>query len=427
MAKPRLISLFSGGGGLDYGFEAAGFHTGACVENDHDSCETLRVSRPRWNVIERSIFDVPTAEMLEAAGTREGELDLVMGGPPCQPFSKAGYWARGDSARLDDPRAKTLEAYLRVVEEARPRAFLLENVQGIGFKGKGEGLDFLLEGIHAINRRTKSNYQPHAFVVDAADYGVPQHRERLVIVASREGTAFRLPEATHGNVRQLSLGGAHAAQREPFHTAWDALHDVNEEGTEHDLSMRGRFAELLPSIPEGQNYLWHTARGIERARAANVQPGRELFGWRRHFWTFLLKLAKDRPSWTLQAQPGPAAGPFHWDNRRLSPRELCRIQTMPDTVRVQGSLSSVQRQVGNAVPSLLGEVLGRAIREQLFGQRQKLVVAPDCLPRRAPSTPRPERVAPVPEKYRDREGEHSAHPGTGRGRGAEKREALATG
>lgn len=424
MAKPRLISLFSGGGGLDYGFEAAGFETGACVEMDHDSCETLRASRKRWNVIERSIFDVPTEEMLEAAGTRAGELDLVMGGPPCQPFSKSGYWVRGDSARLNDPRAKTLEAYLRVIEEAKPRAFLLENVQGIGFKGKGEGLDYLQDGIRALNKRAKSNYVPHAFVVDAADYGVPQHRERLIIVASREGTAFMPPPATHGNVTQLGLFGSAEPQLAPFHTVWDALHDMPVEDSSHDLAMRGRYADLLASIPEGQNYLWHTSRGIERALAQKVKPGKELFGWRRHFWTFLLKLAKDRPSWTLQAQPGPAAGPFHWENRRLSPRELCRIQTMPDDVRVQGSLTSVQRQVGNAVPSLLGEVLGRAIREQLLGQSPRGALK--RLPRRAPSTPRPERVTAVPEKYLHREGSDTAHPGTGRGRGAEKRDAQAS-
>lgn len=149
-----------------------------------------------------------------------------------------------------------------------------------------------------------------------------------------------------------------------------------------------------------------------------------LFGWRRHYWTFLLKLAKGRPSWTLQAQPGPAAGPFHWESRRLSPRELCRIQTMPDTVRVQGSLTSAQRQIGNAVPSLLGEVLGRAIREQLLGQKPRGAL--QRLPQRATSTPRPERVALVPTSYDGQEGNHSAHPGTGRGRGAEKRGALAS-
>lgn len=414
MAKPKLISLFSGGGGLDYGFEAAGFHTGACVEMDHDSCETLRASRPKWSVIERSIFDVPTDEMLEAAGARSGEIDLVMGGPPCQPFSKSGYWARGDSARLNDPRARTLDAYLRVVEEAKPGAFLLENVQGLNFKGKGEGLDLLLEGIEGINKRTKSNYKVSATVVDAASFGVPQHRQRLIVIAQRDGKLFQFPEATHGD-DELSL-----FKREPFHTTWDVLGDAPSDDS-HDLSMRGRFADLLPSIPEGQNYLWHTDKGIERAVATGQAPGRSLFGWRRHFWTFLLKLAKARPSWTVQAQPGPAAGPFHWENRRLSARELCRIQTMPDDVKVQGSLGSAQRQIGNAVPSLLGEVLGRAIRAQLLGAPARGPLK--LMPERATKTPGPKRPAAVDPKYLDREGLHTAHPGTGQGHGARSREA----
>src|SRR5271165_6430745 len=147
MGKPKLISLYSGAGGLDYGFDAAGFSTGVAVEMDHDCCETMRQSRPRWSVIERSIFEVPTDEMLEACGARAGEVDLLIGGPPCQPFSKAGYWARGDSRRLDDPRADTLSAYLRVVEEAQPRAFLLENVEGLAYSGKDEGLRLLLDEI----------------------------------------------------------------------------------------------------------------------------------------------------------------------------------------------------------------------------------------------------------------------------------------
>lgn len=415
MSKPRLVSLFSGAGGLDYGFEAAGFATGACVEMDSDSCQTLRVSRPKWQVIERSIFDVPTAEMLERAGARAGELDLVIGGPPCQPFSKSGYWARGDSARLDDPRASTLDAFLRVIGEARPRAFLLENVQGLAFKNKDEGLEHLRRGVMEINARTKSNYQLHYRVLDAAAYGVPQHRERLFVIAQRDGAEFTFPRPTHGDQGSLF------DDLVPYHNAWDALHDAPTED-DFDLGMRGRFRDLLPSIPEGHNYLWHTDRGIERALAAKMTPGKALFGWRRHYWTFLLKLAKSRPSWTVQAQPGPAAGPFHWENRRLSPRELCRIQTIPDDVTVQGGLAAAQRQIGNAVPSLLGEVLGREIRGQLLGSRTRMPLK--CMPSRSSSTPAAEPYEKVPRAFLGQEGIHAAHPGTGLGRGAVAREVA---
>jgi DNA (cytosine-5)-methyltransferase 1 len=407
MGKPKLISLYSGAGGLDYGFEAAGFATGVNVEMDHDCCETMRSSRPDWNVIERSIFEVPTDEMLEACGARAGEVDLLIGGPPCQPFSKAGYWARGDSRRLHDPRADTLSAYLRVVEEALPRAFLLENVEGLTYSGKDEGLRLLLNEIARINRRTKSSYRPVVQVLNAAEFGVPQLRERVFVIAARDGSVFRFPSSTCGERREDAplLGGT----VEPYRTAWDAIGDVEPEPQE-DLAVRGKWAELLPSIPEGQNYLWHTDRG----------GGRPLFGWRRRFWTFLLKLAKNRPSWTIQAQPGPAVGPFHWSNRRLSMRELCRIQTFPDDVVIFGGRSSVQKQVGNAVPSLLAEVLGRSIRAQLLGlpaHKSALALAPQ---RRA-QVPPAEKYTDVPKQFRMLEGKHSAHPGTGQGNAARAR------
>lgn len=410
MQKPRLISLYSGAGGLDYGFEAAGFDTGVTVEMDHDCCETLRRSRPHWAVIERSIFDVSTDEMLETAKVRAGEIDLLIGGPPCQPFSKAGYWARGDSLRLDDPRASTLSAYLRVVEQARPRAFLLENVEGLAYAGKDEGLKLLLDGLERINKRTKSAYRPVIQVLNAADYGVPQLRERVFLIAARDGTAFRFPAPTH-QAPDATDEPLFAGALEPHRTAWDALADVRPD-PEEDLDLRGKWADLLPSIPEGHNYLWHTDRG----------GGRPLFGWRRRYWTFLLKLAKAKPSWTIQAQPGPAVGPFHWENRRLSMRELCRIQTFPDNVSIYGGRTSVQKQVGNAVPSLLAEVLGRAIRTQLLGlpaQPGTPVLMP---PSRTPVPP-PEKHTDVPKKFRALEGKHAPHPGTGQGDGARARAA----
>lgn len=404
MGKPKLISLYSGAGGLDYGFEAAGFETGVAVEWDHDCCKTLRASRPNWHVIERSILDVPTEEMLEACGVGKGEIDLVIGGPPCQPFSKAGYWATGDSLRLEDPRSNTLSAYLRVVEEALPKAFLLENVQGLAFSGKDEGLKLLLDGLEQINERTNSAYRPVFKVLNAANYGVPQVRERVFIIAARNGKEFQFPEPTHGPLENDKLLGQ---SLQPYRTAWDALADVVPDPSE-DLRLKGKWADLLPSIPEGQNYLWHTDRG----------GGRPLFGWRRRYWTFLLKLAKSRPSWTIQAQPGPAIGPFHWENRRLSMRELCRIQTFPDDVVLTGGLSAVQRQAGNAVPSLLAEVLGREIRSQLLGL-PKIRKSLRLLPTRKELVPPPEPISDVPPKYLPLEGNHDPHPGTGKGNRAQ--------
>jgi DNA (cytosine-5)-methyltransferase 1 len=406
MSRPRIISLFTGAGGLDYGFEAAGFSTAVAVEMNHDSCETLRANR-RWPVIERDILRVSSHEILRTAGLRKGEAAVLIGGPPCQPFSKAGYWSKGDSGRLDDPRAATLGAYLRVLEDTTPAAFLLENVEGLAYRGKDEGLRLLLDAIEGVNKRTKSKYRPTMQVVMAADYGVPQLRKRFIMIAARDGTEFTFPKPTHAapQLEQATLFD----RLPPYRTAWDALADVGPDEGE-DVAVRGRWAELLPSIPEGHNYLWHTDR----------MGGMPLFGWRRRYWSFLLKLAKSQPSWTVQAQPGPAVGPFHWDNRRLAMRELARIQTFPDDVRVTGSRTEIQRQIGNAVPSLLAEVLAREISVQLLGSRRPKA-PPRLLPTDRSPVPAASATAAVPLRFHHLVGEHTAHPGTGRGHGASKR------
>lgn len=421
MSRPKAISLFSGAGGLDYGFEAAGFETGVAVEFDHDCCQTMRGSgyiRPDA-VIHRSVFDVPTEEMLAVAGCKRGEIDLLIGGPPCQPFSKAGYWASGDAKRLSDPRSDTLGAYLRVLDEAQPRAFLLENVEGLAYSGKDEGLRLLLSEIERINRRHGTNYRPVFRVLNAADYGGPQRRERVFIVAGRDGQTFHFPEPTH---RDPELEPTLLTAGLPAHrTAWDALGDVGPAPGE-DLTMKGKWADLLPAIPEGENYLWHTPRRIQETKGRTNQ--KPLFGWRTRYWSFMLKLAKGKPSWTVQAQPGPAIGPFHWENRRLAVRELSRLMTFPDGITFAGTRVSIQRQLGNAVVSLVGEVLGREIRRQLLnepGLTGPLKLMP---PDRGPQPP-PESVTRVPAKYLALIGDHEAHPGTGKGRGALRRAEAA--
>jgi DNA (cytosine-5)-methyltransferase 1 len=403
----KAISLFTGVGGLDFGFEAAGFETAVAVEMDAVSCCSLRLNRP-WPVIERDIHAVTSKEILKTAKLKLGEVDVLIGGPPCQPFSKSGYWARGDALRLDDPRADTLTAYLRILRDTQPKAFLLENVSGLAYKGKSEGLDRILAGIDQINRETGTKYSPVWQVIDAASYGVPQHRERVFIVASRDGKGFKFPQASHGDHDDLLAG----ADTQPYRTTWDALGGLPDRLSDPAVAMTGKWANLLPSIPEGENYLWHTPRG----------GGLPLFGWRTRYWSFLLKLAKDRPSWTIQAQPGPATGPFHWSNRRLSAEELCRLQTFPDGLRFECGRNDIQRMLGNAVPSLVAEVIGRAIRGQLLAKpvKGKLKLLP---PKRA-VVPKPERVGKVPVAYLPLVGEHAAHPGEGLGNRARQRAAA---
>jgi DNA (cytosine-5)-methyltransferase 1 len=294
---------------------------------------------------------------------------------------------------------------MRVVEEALPRVFLLENVEGLAFAGKDEGLRLLMDQIRKINRRTKSNYDPVVQILNAADFGVPQVRERVIMVASRDGRKFQFPEPSFRSPEEDASEPLLRRLLPTYRTAWDALADVGPDSGE-ELDIRGKWGDLLPSIPEGSNYLHHTDRG----------EGLPLFGWRRRYWSFLLKLAKNRPSWTIQAQPGPAIGPFHWANRRLSIRELCRLQTFPDNVKIVGGRTSQQRQLGNAVPSLLAEVLGREIAGQLLGL--SVDRTPSLLPPNRSPAPAPEPLGTVPAKFRKLAGKHDAHPGTGKGYGA---------
>jgi len=398
MSRPKLtaISLYTGVGGLDFGFEAADFRTVAAVEFDAIASRTVRLNRPRWNLIEGDIHNITSKEILKIAGLRPGEPDVLIGGPPCQPFSKSSYWVNGDALRLDDPRADTLTAYLRVLRDTRPKTFLLENVYGLAYKGKDEGLRHLLSGIDRINQEIGTNYSVSWKMLNAVEHGVPQLRERVFLIGSRDGKPFRFPTPTHGSATKTGLFSA----LEPFRTAWDAIGDLHQGTTDATSSVGGKWGDLLPSIPEGQNYLWHTNRG----------DGQRLFGWRTRYWSFLLKLAKNRPSWTIQAQPGSAIGPFHWSNRKLTTQEMCRIQTFPDGLTFPCGRTDVQKMIGNAVPSLLAEVLAREIRTQLLADKRFSGPLKLIPPERGPIPP-PEPLAKVPKKYRNLIGDHPDHPG----------------
>lgn len=400
----KVISLYTGAGGLDLGFEAAGFEVACAVEMDGEAVETLRRNRD-WTVIHRDIHQVPSREILAEGHLEVREADALIGGPPCQPFSKSGYWANGDTMRLDDPRAGTMAAYLRVLRDTLPKTFFLENVPGLAYRGKSEGLELIHRTIERINSDCGVGYRFRVKQLNAAHYGVPQMRERVIVVGERDGVIFNHPVPTHGDVD----GSPELAALVPYMTAWEAIGDLKDDD-DPELAPRGKWADMLPSIPEGSNYLWHTSRG----------GGEEIFGWRRRYWSFLLKLAKARPSWTIQAQPGPAVGPFHWKNRRLSARELCRLQTFPDDYFINGGIAAVQRQLGNAVPAALAEVVARKIRRDLLGD--EIDLEPTLIPFRRELVPEPEPVKPLHPKYLDMVGEHEAHPGTGQGYGAQRRE-----
>lgn len=415
-ASHTVISLYTGAGGLDLGFEAAGFKTKVAVEFDADAVKTLRHNRD-WAVIDDDIHSerASSANLLKAGKLKEGEASVLIGGPPCQPFSKSGYWANGDALRLADPRASTLGAYLRVLRDTLPQAFLIENVPGIAYSAKDEGIRFIEREIRKINREMGTKYSFKSSLLRAVEFGVPQDRQRVFIIGDRDGREFTFPSPTH-RAPGTSVEGS-MFEGEPLKlasTAWDAIGDLQDDD-DPSLALTGKWANLLPTIPEGKNYLHHTDRG----------EGLPLFGWRRRYWNFLLKLAKSQPSWTIAAQPGPAVGPFHWKNRRLSAREMCRIQTFPDGYEILGPLRAAQKQVGNAVPSALAEVLALEMRRQFLGDAEADSLQPTLVPKKRARVPAAEKPRAVPREFRNLAGEHEAHPGTGKGYGAQRRAALA--
>jgi DNA (cytosine-5)-methyltransferase 1 len=426
MRQPSVISLFTGAGGLDLGFEAAGLRTAAAVELDATACATLRAnrgSRRGWAVLneDTTCLSYRPDALLTAAQLKAGEPDVLIGGPPCQPFSKSGYWNGGDAKRLDDPRASTLDDYFRIVQGTRPRSFLLENVAGMRYVGKSEGLEHvehLIAKVNAALAPLAMRYEYTSTVLDAADFGAPQHRARFFLVgwrvdADAAHAGFTFPEPTHAAPDSDEvLSGTLQRHR----TTWDAfapLQAAHADELRELVPRSSKYAELLPYVPEGENYLYFTSR--------RTGDKYKFFGWRTRYWSFLLKLAKNQPSWTITASPGPAIGPFHWSGRRLTAEELMALQTFPQGYRVEGTPRDVLRQLGNAVPSLMGEILAREIRVQLLGHRVRpgLKLLPSYAP--SPATQPKERRMPreLIAKYRNEDVQD--HPGEGRGPGAVRR------
>jgi DNA (cytosine-5)-methyltransferase 1 len=350
------ISLFSGVGGLDLGAERAGFDVRVAVEFERESAASLRANHfpdDPGRVIERSIVDVPTSEILQVAGLAVGEAALVVGGPPCTPFSKSGYWLEYKRTG-NDPDASLLDEFARVAEEARPRGVLMENVWSLAYKNHNTVPLSRLTG-----RLEKSGYRLRWEVLNAADYGVPQLRKRLILYGMLGQDPPEFPRPTHSGWTERRT--AFDAALPPYVTSRQAIGDLEDINALADASevVNGQYGALLQEVPPGGNYLHFTEK------LGHPEPK---FRWRGRYWTFLLKLDPDRPSTTIQSQPGPYVGPFHWTGRRLRELEVKRLQTFPDDyIVVAKGRRSWQHQLGNAVPPLLAEVVARPLAAALSG------------------------------------------------------------
>jgi DNA (cytosine-5)-methyltransferase 1 len=341
--KGIAISLFSGAGGLDVGAERAGYEVRAAVEWDRDAAATTEKNFDHLvsPVIQNDILATPTSEILAAAGLpRAQRPDLLIGGPPCTPFSKSGFWLEWKREGLD-PDASLLQAYTRVLADARPRYFVLENVYALTYNNKASGPAYE----RLLREIGDAGYHWRAQVLNAADCGVPQARPRLFVIGvPKDEPLPDHPLPSHGGSWERRVSGD---PQRPHVTTGEALADLRTD-PEPGETVNGKYGHLLPDIPPGDNYLFYTDK------RDHPKP---LFTWRSKYWSFLLKLAPDKPAPTIQAQPGPYVGPFHWDNRRLRTGEIKRLFTYPDEFELVGSRSSIQAQLGNSVPPLLAETV----------------------------------------------------------------------
>ncbi len=348
--KPICISLFAGCGGLDLGLERAGFRVVAATDVDANCAASHRLNFRSSAFIQRRIGEIDPHELLDAAGLKKGsEVDVVAGGPPCPAFSKSRFYRKDKPRALDDPIAKeTIGGYLRVLDLIRPRTFILENVKGLAYGVHRQALDTI------VKKAEKFGYHTSWQVLNAADYGVPQIRERCIVMGGLDGP-IPFPRPTHEkNPSQAKLL--------PWASAGGAIGDLDTKMNARD---QGHFAggqhnALLRKIPPGENYLYFTKeRGHPKPQ----------FVWRSRYWSFLLKLSPDLPSWTIQARRSNNMGPFHWRSRILRISEVQRLQTFPDDFQLTGTIEQQWRQVGNAVPPLLAEQLGNSIISFLRTQK----------------------------------------------------------
>ncbi|MCD0168045.1 DNA cytosine methyltransferase [Deinococcus sp. 23YEL01] len=368
-----IVSLFSGAMGLDIGLgqgisrqAAAGLgnltelpELKVAVELDEAARSTITRNTSKDIHVFDNIQNISAQEIIEATGIKQGEYFLVSGGPPCQPFSTAG---RRDS--LNDPRGSLFMDYVRIVEGLKPRFFVMENVKGIlsaaikhrpisergiGFPAispeemQGSAFQVILEELKSLN------YSITYGLLNSADFGVPQKRERLIILGSRDGEGISLPQPTHGPTRL------------PLVTVRDAWLDLKDEKPEYPAYPQSR-KKYLELVPMGGNWRSLPLELQEEAMGGAYKSGGGKVGFYR-------RLALDLPSPTVTTSPSQKATDMchPTELRPISVREAARLQQFPDSWIFEGKMLDKYRQIGNAVPIGLGRAIGKSIMETVQG------------------------------------------------------------
>jgi DNA (cytosine-5)-methyltransferase 1 len=379
--KYNVVSLFSGGMGLDLGLEQTGrFRVVACVEREPAYCETIRANQragrlsAKLKVFEGDISTLSPKQVLDAIGLGPREVDLIAGGPPCQSFSTAGR--RGT---VQDPRGTLLWQYLRFVEAIQPRFFLMENVRGLlsaalrhrriahrpdkggpAFEPDEEPGSVIRLFANDLQRIAGDGYHMDCFEVNAVNYGAPQLRERAIFIGNRFNTTVDFPDPTHGLTDadpQATLFPGDDLL--PWATLGGAIGDLADaDPVIMDFSPRKKA--FLSLVPPGSNWrsLPVEAQQESMGKAWFAKGGRS--GWWR-------RLSFDLPCPTLVTMPNHASTSLCHPSevRALTLKEYARIQEFPDNWEFCGKTHEKYAQAGNAVPLRLGRVAGEVIAAEL--------------------------------------------------------------
>ncbi len=320
--KPKILELFAGAGGLALGVERAGFDTVGLIEHDKDCTETLKRNRPNWNVIHSKVEDIDYSEFVG--------IDVLSGGFPCQAFSSAGK-----RLGFKDKRGNLFFEMMRPIRELKPSIVLAENVQGLLSHNQGKTIQTVVSALQ------KEGYYVHYQLLNAVDFGVPQKRKRLILVASNNNV--HIPDIQPNTLTHKTLK--------------DSLQDCpKSEGMEYSTAKK----KVMSLVPQGG--CWTSLPDKIQRDYMGASYGKDSkMGGRRGI---ARRIAWNEPSLTILCSPSQKQTErcHPEETRPFTVRESARIQTFPDDWIFSGSISSQYRQIGNAVPVIFAEHIAKHIK-----------------------------------------------------------------
>ena len=385
MTKPTVVSLFTGGMGLDLGFENQGFAIKVALDNDTAVKATIRNNGRSFPVLASNVSDVATTDLLKTASLPVGGATVVTGAPPCEPFSTAG--ARNG---FHDHRAGAVHSFIRIVRESRPEYFVFEEVPGFLRAAKehmsfykrsrmrddeihpdyrlGSAFDEVIEEFQDLGYQLSFDPEnPKASLLNSADYGVPQKRVRFVLLGAREGPAIELPKPTHGapHSKKVQQGA-----RRPWVTVRDALKGLDSDGDQY-VNFPEKWGQYLHLVPEGGCWrdLPEHLHVVVLGGAYDDGSDPMTAGMKGGRTGYLRRLSWDKPAPTLVDRPTNKANCLCHpkETRPLSVKEYARIQGFEDDWIFSGSLSQRYRLIGQATPVRLADAIAAKILEHRMG------------------------------------------------------------